>query len=85
MPVQLACFAQATMDIRTERCIANSAALFAWPAAYADWVRPGIMLYGVSPFTDSSAVAEGLRPVMSLRSRLIAVKTVRAGRGRVWR
>ncbi|MEW8028971.1 MAG: alanine racemase [Candidatus Thiodiazotropha sp.] len=59
--------------------IANSAGLLGHPASLADWVRPGIMLYGVSPFNDSSAAAEGLLPVMTLRSHVIAVKDCREG------
>jgi alanine racemase len=54
--------------------IANSAGLLGHPASLADWVRPGIMLYGVSPFIYSSTVAEGLLPVMTLQSHVIAVK-----------
>ncbi|MEW8538017.1 MAG: alanine racemase [Candidatus Thiodiazotropha endolucinida] len=59
--------------------IANSAGLLGHPASLADWVRPGIMLYGVSPFIDSSAAAEGLLPAMTLQSRVIAVKDCRKG------
>ena len=69
--------------------IANSAAILGWPGTHADWVRPGIMLYGASPFDDSTAEAEGLRPVMTLKTRLIAVKTCAAGEtlgyGGTWR
>ncbi len=58
--------------------MANSAAIVHLPQAHGDWVRPGIMLYGVSP-CDVSADDLGLRPVMTLVSRVIAVKTVLAG------
>lgn len=61
------------------RSIANSAGLLAFPESHSHWVRPGIMLYGVSPMDDSIGPDEGLRPVMTLESRLIAVKSVRAG------
>ena len=44
-----------------------------------DWVRPGIMLYGCSPFADESATALGLQPVMTLASELIAVQTLGPG------
>ncbi len=54
--------------------IGNSAGILAFPQARTDWVRPGIMLYGASPFVRSSAADLGLAPVMTLRSRLIAVK-----------
>lgn len=56
-----------------EICLANSAAVMTMSHAHQDWVRPGLMLYGISPFDDRSAEAMDLRPVMQLRSRLIAV------------
>ncbi|MFO1318828.1 MAG: alanine racemase [Burkholderiales bacterium] len=59
--------------------LANSAALIRDPEAHGDWVRPGIMLYGATPFADQSAQALGLRPVMTLASRLIGVQHVRRG------
>lgn len=62
-----------------ELSIANSAGLLGWPASHGDWVRPGLMLYGISPFVGSSAEHEGLRPVMTLATRLIAVNQVRQG------
>ncbi len=76
---QLRLFAQLTAGLPGERSIANSAGLVAWPAARADWVRPGLMLYGISPFAESSAADLGLRPAMRLESRVIAVKDVSAG------
>lgn len=62
-----------------ERSIANSAGLFAWKNALSEWVRPGLALYGASPFPDRNAEDEGLKPVMSLRTRLIAIKHLKAG------
>jgi alanine racemase len=59
--------------------LANSAALLRYPQTHGDWVRPGIMLYGCSPFPDQSADAIGLRPAMTLRSRLIAVQALQSG------
>jgi alanine racemase len=59
--------------------LANSAGILAWPDAIGSWVRPGIMLYGSSPFADRSAESLGLRPVMTLTSRLIAIRTLKAG------
>lgn len=60
--------------------LANSAALLRFPASRGDWARPGIMLYGASPFpARSSAAALGLQPVMSLRSELIAVRDLAVG------
>ncbi|HTT07928.1 MAG TPA: alanine racemase [Gammaproteobacteria bacterium] len=76
---QLRNFESATAAMSGERCIANSAAVLSLPAAHADWVRPGLMLYGVSPFEDGAAAGVELKPVMTLRSALIAVNHVRAG------
>lgn len=71
------------------RSIANSAAILGWPEAHADWVRPGIMLYGSSPFENGEAGEENLRAVMSLESELIAVRDLAAGEpvgyGCTWR
>lgn len=76
---QLEAFATATAGLNGARSIANSAGVLAWPAARTDWVRPGLMLYGVSPFASSTGAALGLRPAMTLRTAVIAVKNVRTG------
>ena len=60
---------------------ANSAALLRYPHTQGAWVRPGIMLYGASPFDDQSAAACGLRPAMTLASELIGVQTLQPGEG----
>jgi len=62
-----------------ECCLANSGAIMAAPATHADWVRPGLLLYGVSPFADSVGGDLGLEPAMTVTSALISVKTVAAG------
>lgn len=77
--VQLEAFANATAGLPGARSIANSAGVLAWPTARADWVRPGLMLYGVSPFASGTGTELGLRPAMTLRTEVIAVKNVRAG------
>jgi len=59
--------------------IGNSAGLLAFAAARTDWVRPGIMLYGSSPFVHPTAAELGLRPAMTLQTRLIAIKHLRRG------
>ncbi len=59
--------------------LANSAATLAWPESHADLIRPGIALYGVSPFADKIAGDHGLQAVMTLKSRLIAVRNHQAG------
>ncbi len=71
---QLATFQAVTQGRTAERSLANSGGILAWPDTHFDWVRPGIMLYGCSPFSESVGVDEGLRPVMTLTSRLIAIQ-----------
>ena len=62
------------------RSLANSAALLRFSKeTAADWVRPGIMLYGSSPFADRAASSLGLRPVMTLASELISVRRLQRG------
>ncbi len=68
-----------TNNLAGERSLANSAGILAWPDAHADWVRPGLMLYGASPFADKTGLEYGLKPVMTLSSRLIAVNKVKRG------
>lgn len=59
--------------------MANSAALLRHPATAGAWVRPGIMLYGSSPFPETPAAALGLRPVMTLETRIIGVQQLHPG------
>jgi alanine racemase len=63
------------------RSLANSAAILRFPETHADWVRPGIMLYGASPFADTTADELDLRPAMTVLSKIIAVQMLKAGEG----
>lgn len=76
---QIDTFNTAVANLEGERSIANSAAIIARPQSHADWVRPGVMLYGISPFNDSVGKDEGLRPVMTFTSRLIAINRFKKG------
>ncbi|MEW6131919.1 MAG: alanine racemase [Pseudomonadota bacterium] len=58
---------------------ANSAAILRYPHTHRDWVRAGIMLYGASPFADIGAARLGLKPAMTLQSRIIALQTLKPG------
>ncbi len=78
-PAQVARFRSVADALGVERSVANSAGLLAWPDARMDWVRPGLMLYGISPFSDAPAAEFNLRPAMTLLTPLIAVRTVKAG------
>ena len=59
--------------------LANSAAILRYPETHGDWVRPGIMLYGCSPFPEGAGGEAGLKPVMTLESRIIAVQELQPG------
>jgi alanine racemase len=76
---QLAAFDAATHGLKAERSVANSAGILAWPMSHVDWVRPGIALYGVSIFPGRIGAEEGLKPAMTMGSRLIAVKALKKG------
>ncbi|MFZ1325386.1 MAG: alanine racemase, partial [Candidatus Contendobacter sp.] len=56
-----------------------SGGILGWPETHFDWVRPGIMLYGCSPFQQGDGAEQGLHPVMTLTSRLIAIQHYAAG------
>jgi alanine racemase len=76
---QLEVFNALAAPYRMQCSLANSAALLRYATTHADWVRPGIMLYGASPFPEISAQQLGLRPVMTLQSEIISVRGLKAG------
>lgn len=76
---QMARFARVARDLTLPQSLANSAALLRFPESHAGWVRPGIMLYGCSPFPGESAESLGLEPVMTLASELLVVRVLDAG------
>ena len=76
---QLDCFNTVTAGYNLSRTLANSAAILHYPETHADWVRPGIMLYGASPFPDTTASELGLCSAMTVSSRIIAVQNLRTG------
>ena len=77
---QLACFERGAAGIAGECCLANSAAILLHPCTHTDWVRPGIMLYGASPLGYAvSSDTYGLKPVMTLKSEIIATQSISTG------
>jgi len=76
---QLRWFNELVQPFEAPRSVANSAALLRFKETREGWVRPGIMLYGCSPFADWSAAEIGLRPAMTLSSELIAVQNLAPG------
>ncbi|SFU43745.1 alanine racemase [Halomonas korlensis] len=76
---QMAVLSKLAERLDAPLCLANSPATLAWPQAYGAWNRPGVMLYGSDPLEASNATSRQLRPVMTLRSAIIAVQTLAAG------
>ena len=62
-----------------ECSMAASAGILQWPDTHLDYVRPGVMLYGSSPMAGKTGEELGLQPVMTLRSRLITIRDLKAG------
>lgn len=67
------------LGLEGERCTANSAAILKWPVTHADWARPGITLYGATPFATGTGLDLGLKPVMTLTSRIVAIHDLKQG------
>jgi len=76
---QLSVFNQIADNYNYPASVANSAALIRYPESRLDWVRPGIMLYGLSPFSDKTAKDLKLIPAMSLTSEIIAIQDIKSG------
>src|SRR5215467_7602098 len=75
---QLQAFESSCKGLPYPRSVANSAGVLRFDEVGGDYVRPGIMLYGSSPFPYDTAEALGLAPVMTLRSELIATQDLKA-------
>ena len=76
---QLAIFEAARQGLSNEISLRNSPAVLGWPNIPSDWVRPGIMLYGATPFDQPQLLADRLEPVMTLTSKVICVRELPAG------
>jgi len=76
---QLQCFQSCTQQYPYPISLANSAALVRYPETHGNWVRPGILLYGASPFPDQTADDLNLKSVMTLSSKIIAIQALKAG------
>ncbi|MBM33619.1 MULTISPECIES: alanine racemase [unclassified Arsukibacterium] len=76
---QLTLFKQLCADKAEQQSLANSAAIISLPQSHGDWVRPGLMLHGISPLPQQHGQLHLLQPVMRLSSRLIAMRQVKQG------
>ncbi|HPE60237.1 MAG TPA: alanine racemase [Thiolinea sp.] len=75
---QISRFKTAIRGLEAPVSLANSAGILTWPQSHGNWIRPGLMLYGVTPMDDGSAQAL-LKPAMTLKSALIAVRELHPG------
>jgi alanine racemase len=76
---QIAEFTRCTAGHELPLSIANSAAIIGWPDSLTEWVRPGIMVYGVSPIASDVEAVRSLRPAMTFASEIIAIREVPTG------
>lgn len=76
---QVAVFLAARDDLSAEVSLRNSPAILGWPSVPSDWVRPGLMLYGATPFEQDHPLAARLQPVMTVESKVICVRELPAG------
>ncbi|MEE9445779.1 MAG: alanine racemase [Cocleimonas sp.] len=76
---QLTVFDKACSGINTPRTIANSAGILGWKTSHADWIRPGIMLYGSSPFSAINRKEYDLQTTMTLNAPVISVHQLKKG------
>jgi len=79
---QISLFESITQGYEEERTLANSAGVCAWPTSHYEWIRPGLLLYGISPLPFDKTVKEtscDVQPIMTLKSSLIAVRELAAG------
>ena len=76
---QVAVFLAARDDLSAEVSLRNSPAILGWPSVPSDWVRPGLMLYGATPFEQDHPLASRLQPVMTVESKVICVRELPAG------
>jgi alanine racemase len=72
-------FEKYTDGLQAPRSMGNSASILAWPQTHVNWVRPGIMLYGSSPFAHGNARRDGLEAVMTLTAPLVSIHTIPKG------
>jgi alanine racemase len=81
-------FSHLTKSQNGEHSLANSAGILAWPSSHHQWVRPGLALYGATPFPGKTGLDFDLKPAMSLTSEIISIRELepyaRVGYGGAW-
>ncbi len=79
--VQINEFERCSQNWDKKISLANSAGILRWPKSRVGWIRPGLLLYGASPFEQITSQELGLKPVMELYSTILAVKDLERGSG----
>lgn len=78
-PAQIACFDDFRHGMPGDCSLANSSAVLNWPSAHRQWLRAGGALYGLTVADGKTGADFGLKPAMTLSTRLISVQQVKAG------
>lgn len=76
---QIEQFDALTVGLPYRRSAANSAAILHFPHSYYDMVRPGLLVYGISPIRSTHPLTQALTPVMTVSSRVIAINQIEVG------
>lgn len=76
---EIACFSSLVKDIPFEKSLASSAGILKYPETHYDWIRPGLLMYGINPLSTKEAVSLSLKPVMHLVGHIISIHTLSAG------
>ncbi|MCL4112386.1 UNVERIFIED_CONTAM: hypothetical protein GTU68_007224 [Idotea baltica] len=76
---QIAVFNKACANIKAPQSIANSAGILGWQASHSDWIRPGILLYGSSPFANKTRDELDLKSAMTFEAPVISVHDLKKG------
>lgn len=77
---QFSCFRELASTVSASTCsVGNSAAILAKRTLPSEWIRPGIMLYGVSPFQNQTGLSHDLKPVMTFKGNVISIKSLKSG------
>jgi alanine racemase len=77
--IQLSRYQEHVAHLPGEKSMANSAAIMQMPQSHQDWIRPGLLLYGASPIENMPAKNIGFKPVMSLTSPILAIRSISSG------
>lgn len=76
---QINTFKQACGSLNAQQSMANSAGILGWETSHSDWIRPGIMLYGSSPFANKTREDINLQAAMTFSAPVISVHSLKKG------